>query len=68
MKTKTSVSIDRKILAKLKAYAKRQDRSVSYVLEKFIVARAMEIPNEGTAVPKKSEVVSYSSPKKRSSG
>ena len=44
MKKKTSVSIDRKILAQLKALAKEQDRSVSYVLEKFMEAMVVEVP------------------------
>jgi len=46
MKKKTSVSIYRKILAKLKALAKEQDRSVSYVLEKFMEAMVIEAPGK----------------------
>ena len=44
MKKKTSVSIDRRILAKLKAPAKKQNRSVSYVLEKFMEAMVVKVP------------------------
>jgi hypothetical protein len=44
MKKKTSVSIDRRILAKLKASAKEQGRSVSYALEKFMEAMVVEVP------------------------
>ncbi len=43
---KTSVSIYRGILAKLKALAKQQDRSVSYVLEKFMEAMVTEVPGK----------------------
>ena len=43
MKKKTSVSIEEKILAVLKVEAKRQDRSVSYLLSKFIEAKVGEI-------------------------
>ena len=46
MKKKTSVSIYRKILAKLKARAKEQDRCVSYVLEKFMEAMVIEAPGK----------------------
>jgi len=46
MKKKTSVSIYRKILAKLKTLAKEQDRSVSYVLEKFMEAMVIEAPGK----------------------
>lgn len=41
MKQKTSVSLEEKILAVLKREAKRQDRSVSYVLEKFLEEKAL---------------------------
>jgi predicted transcriptional regulator len=36
MKVKTSVNIDKETHRKLKAIAKAQERSVSYVLERFI--------------------------------
>jgi predicted transcriptional regulator len=36
MKVKTSVNISKEMHRKLKAIAKAQDRSVSYVLERFI--------------------------------
>ena len=36
MKVKTSVSIDDKILGKLKTLAKKENRSVSSLIEKFL--------------------------------
>jgi hypothetical protein len=69
MKIKTSVSIDRRLLTRIKALAKSQDRSVSYLLEKFIEGRVRELPEEKKVIaidqPKKK--ISYST-KKRSSG
>jgi hypothetical protein len=52
MKQKTSVSIDGKILAVLKREAKRQDRSVSYILEKFIEGKVREIVAAQAAIKK----------------
>lgn len=46
MKKKTSVSIEKKILAVLKREAKRQDRSVSWILGKFIEGKVGEIITE----------------------
>ena len=49
MKHKTSVAIEEKLLAALKREAKRQDRSVSYLLNKLIeekLARTAEEPPE----------------------
>jgi hypothetical protein len=45
MEKKTSVSIDWRILAKLKArWPKNKNRSVSYVLEKFMEAMVVGVP------------------------
>ena len=45
MKKKTSLGIDRRILAKLKArWPKNKKRSASYVLEKFMEAMVGEVP------------------------
>ena len=59
MKRKTSVSIDARTLAILKREAKKQDRSVSYILEKFLQEKAAAIvaetpPIYGTATRPKS--------------
>lgn len=44
MKRKTSVSISEKALEKIKRIARAQDRSVSYILEKFIEEKAAQLP------------------------
>lgn len=69
MKIKTSVSIDEDVLSVVKNIARRDDRSVSYVLEKFIEDRARELPEPPTeqgdeAEPEK---VNYRTRKKRGS-
>lgn len=46
LKRKTSITIDEKLLGALKREAKRQDRSVSYILEKFIEAKLASIAEE----------------------
>lgn len=46
LKRKTSITIDEKLLAVLKREAKRQDRSVSYILEKFIESKVASIAEE----------------------
>jgi len=42
-KVKTSVSISRKSLEFIKEIARREDRSVSYILEKFIEEKARQL-------------------------
>jgi hypothetical protein len=71
MKVKTSVSISEKSLAAIRKIAARDDRSVSYVIEKFIEQKIQELPEESgekkpIPVPAKKQKISYS--KRRSSG
>lgn len=47
-KIKTSVSISPSVLKEVKKIAEKQDRSVSYVLEKFIESKVKETPDEPT--------------------
>lgn len=53
MKQKTSVSIEETILAVLKREAKRQDRSVSYILEKFLEEKAQQLGMTESGIRKK---------------
>jgi predicted CopG family antitoxin len=52
MKIKTSVSISENALAAIKKIAAREDRSVSYVLEKFIEQKVQELSKNQPAVRK----------------
>ena len=67
-KIKTSISIDRRVLAAVKKEAERADRSVSYVIEKFIEERMKEVPEAKPAQYPRREVNYRAPAKKRSSG
>lgn len=58
MKVKTSVSLEVKWLAVLKKEAKREDRSVSYLLEKFLEEKAKELHKIRSKKKSKPEAVS----------
>jgi hypothetical protein len=52
MKRKTSVNIDEKYLDLIKREARKQDRSVSYILEKFLEEKARSIIAEDAPASK----------------
>jgi predicted CopG family antitoxin len=68
MKMKTSISISKRVLEAVKRVAKRDERSVSYVIEKFIEEKAMELPDEPRRTYSRQKVRYSRSTKKRSSG
>lgn len=51
LKINTSVTISPKALSIVKGEARRQDRSVSYILEKFIEEKAARITEDCPAYP-----------------
>lgn len=65
MKIKTSISVDEEVLSIVQEIARQDDRSVSYVLEKFIMERAQELPEPSKKIAPPPQATDYRAKKKR---
>lgn len=65
MKIKTSISISKQVLDAVKRVANKDERSVSYVIEKFIEQKVNEGPSNMVAMPSQRRRVVYPRAKKK---
>jgi predicted DNA-binding protein len=70
MKKKTSISISKKVLEAVRRVAKKHERSVSYVIEKFIEEKVNELPDEENVLrmPSQQRRVIYPNKRKKRGG